>query len=88
MLKGFVLPQEEHASAEITIQHLDALYVVCMQLEVGLVAAVHGPHQRVGELRVAQAQNVADLVGRYDPQVGAIALPLGPKLIPIKVHDA
>lgn len=59
-----------------------------MQLEVGAVSVVHGPHQRAVVLRVAQAQGVADLVSGHDPQVGALVLPLGPQLVCVKVNDA
>lgn len=59
-----------------------------MQLEVGAVSAVYGSHQCAVVLRVGQAQSMADLMSRHNPQAEALALPLRPQFIRIKVHDA
>lgn len=72
---------------DITVQSLDPLYVIWMQLEVGAVSVVHRCHQCAVVLGVAQAQSVANLVGCNDPQVGAIGLPFCPHFIFVKMHD-
>ena len=59
-----------------------------MQLEVWAVAVVHRSHDRTGVLWVAQAEGVADLVDCHDHQVGAVAPPLCPQLVFVKVDDA
>lgn len=59
-----------------------------MQLEVAAVTVVHRPHQCTVVLRVAQTQSVADLMGRNDPQVGAVGRPLCPHFILVEMHNA
>lgn len=87
--------REAHAQPEgvlplcvFTIQSLDALDVVGVQLDFAAVTAVHRPHQGAVVLRVSQAQSVADLMGCDDPQVGARSGPLRPRFVLVKVHDA
>lgn len=56
----------------LTIQSLNASDVVPVQLEVDLVTGVDGGHQGAPELRVTQAESVADFMGGHNTQIGAI----------------
>lgn len=58
-----------------------------MQPEVGTVTSVDRSHQSASELRVAQAEGVADFMGSHNTQISAIICSLGPELILIKMDN-
>lgn len=58
-----------------------------MQPEVGTVTSVDRSHQSTSELRVTQAEGVANLMGSYDSQIGTIIGLLCPELVLIKMND-
>lgn len=56
----------------LTIYRLDASDIIRMQHKVDTVTSVDRSHQSASELRVTQAQGVANFMGSYNTQISTI----------------
>lgn len=56
-----------------------------MQPEIGSVTGVDWSHQSTSELRVAQAEGVADFMCSHNAQISTVVCSLSPELILIKM---